>query len=329
MKKIFLALTVLILLGLSLNGRSEITVFANTGSLEKVTVLLEWVPNTNHTGLYTAQALEYYKQQGLDVEIIQAAEGGTAQLIAAGKAKFGMSHQEETTYARIENMPVVAVATIIQHNTSGFASPAYKEIKTPADFEGKKYGGWGSPIEEAILKAFMDKYNADFNKLEMVSIGAMDFFTSVERYVDFTWIYYGWDGIAAELRGMDLNFIDLRKEGLDFYSPIIITSEDTVQNNPELIRRFLKATAEGYKYAINHPEEAAEFLLEACPELDKELVIASQKYLSTKYLDDASRWGEMTESMWNDYAEWLFEKGLIKSIPEPGKAFTNEFLPEE
>ncbi len=298
---------------------------------DKITLLLEWVPNTNHTGLYAAQGLGYFEDEGLDVEILQGSEGGAAQLVAAGQAQFGLSHQEEMTYARGEDVPVVAIAAVVQHNTSGFASPAEKGIKTPKDFEGKKYGGWGSPNEEAILRALMDKYDADFDKLEMVSIGAADFFTSVTKDVDFTWIYYGWDGVAAELRGIDLNFINLRQEekALDFYTPVIITTEDIIDKDPELIEKFLRAVTKGYEYAIANPEEAAEFLLEASPELDRELVLKSQEYLSKEYQSDAKAWGLMKREVWEDYARWLHERGLIENMIDADRIFTNEFLPGE
>lgn len=298
---------------------------------EKVTILLDWVPNTNHTGLYAAKELGYYTDEGLDVEILQVNEGGTSQLVAAEKAEFGISYQEEVTYARVEKIPVMAIAAIIQHNTSGFASPAEKEIKTPKDFEGKKYGGWGSDIEQAVLKALMDKYDADFSKLEIVTIGAADFFTSVTKDVDFTWIYYGWDGVAAELKGMDLNFISLKdeEEALDFYTPVIITSEKMIAENPELVKRFMRATTKGYEYTIQHPEEAAEYLLEASPELDRDLVIASQKYLSKQFQAEAPRWGEMKEKVWENYTMWMYERGLIKEMIDASKAFTNEFLHAE
>ncbi len=297
----------------------------------KITLLLEWVPNTNHTGLYAAQGLGCFEDEGLDVEILQGPEGGAAQLVAAGQAEFGLSHQEEMTYARVEDIPVVAIAAVVQHNTSGFASPVEKGIKTPRDFEGKKYGGWGSPDEEAILRAIMDKYDADFDKLEMVSIGAADFFTSVTRDVDFTWIYYGWDGIAAELRGIELNFINLREEekALDFYTPVIITSEDIIKEDPELVKKFLRAVTKGYEYAIANPEKAAEFLLKASPELDRELVMESQKYLSREYQSDAKAWGLMKRQVWEDYAKWLFDRDLIENMIDAHRVFTNEFLPGE
>ena len=300
------------------------------GGLQKITVILDWVPNTNHTGIYVAKENGYYKDQGLEVDIIQPSEGGSADLVAAGKGKFGISYQEQVTYARTaENpLPVVAIAAIIQHNTSGFASPVEKNIKNPSDFEGKRYGGWGSPMEEAMLKGLMEKYNADYSKLEIVNIGASDFFTSVSRDVDFAWIFYGWDGIKAELESFPIDFMLLQEVDplLDFYTPLIITSESTINEEPVLIKKFLSATEKGYLFANRDPVEAARLFLLDNSSLDSELVIASQKYLSGKYIGDSIRWGKMEKSIWDNFSNWMYENDLLQSNLESEKAFTNEFL---
>ncbi len=312
---------------ISTNGSEEV----KPSEMEKITVILDWVPNTNHTGIYVAAANGYYAEEGLDVDIIQPTEGGSADLVAAGKGEFGVSYQEQVTYARTADisLPIVAIAAVIQHNTSGFASPVEKNIKTPADFEGKVYGGWGSPMEDAILKGLMKKYDADFSRLEIVNIGASDFFTSVTKDVDFSWIFYGWDGIAAELKNFKLNFMLLQDLDpiLDFYTPAIIASEKTINDNPELVKKFLRATAQGYDFAINNPEEAARILIDKVPELDKNLIVASQKYLAGQYIGDAKRWGEMKESIWDTFGNWMYENNLMAKKLDAAKAFTNEFLP--
>lgn len=300
--------------------------------LEKITVILDWVPNTNHTGMYTAIEKRYYEEEGLEVEIVQPTAGGSADLIAAKQGEFGISYQEQVAYARTaENpLPVKAIAAIIQHNTSGFASPKEKEIVSPKDFEGKSYGGWGSPMEEAILKAMMDKDGGDFDKLEMVVTGEVDFFSSVENHVDFQWIYYGWDGVAAELKDYDLNFILLQDvhESLDFYTPVIIAHDELLETNPQLAERFLRATTKGYEYAIENPEDAAKDLLKYVPELEEEMVIASQKYLAKEYQADAKRWGEMKKEVWQRYSAWMYQQGLLEKELDIESAFTNEFLPK-
>lgn len=297
-------------------------------NLEAVSVLLDWTPNTNHTGLIVASKKGFYKEYGLDVEIIQANEGGTSQLVGANQGTFGISYQEEVTFACEKGIPVKAIAAIIQHNTSGFASPKEKNIVTPVDFENKTYGGWGSPVEMATLKALMKKYNADFKSISIATIGAVDFFTATQKDIDFTWIYYGWDGIAAKNRNIDINFIDLGKENsdLDFYTPVVIANSDLLSENPEMVKNFLLATKKGYEFCVENPEEAATILLEYAPELDSELVIESQKWLATQYINDSSSWGLMEKSRWDNYTQWLYSNDLIEKIIDSNLMFTNEYL---
>ncbi|KXG42519.1 ABC transporter substrate-binding protein [Tepidibacillus infernus] len=302
--------------------------------LEPIKVMLDWVPNTNHTGLYVAKEKGWYKEQGLDVEIVQPPEGGTAQLIGAGQAQFGISYQEEVTYARSgpkeKQLPVVSIAAIIQHNTSGFASPKEKNITTPKDFEGKKYGGWGSPSEKAIIESIMVKENADVNKVEFVNVGAADFFTVTKRDVDFEWIYYGWTGVEAELRNFPINYIELRKLApeLDFYTPVIITNEKYIKDHPDTIKKFMEATTKGYEFAIQNPDEAANILLNQVSGLNADLVTKSQEWLSKKYQEDAEQWGIQKESVWNNYSKWMVDHQLIPEMIEVNKVYTNEFLPK-
>lgn len=298
---------------------------------QKVKVVLDWVPNTNHTGLYVARDKGYYAEQGLDVEIVQPSQGSTAQLIAAGKGDFGISYQEEVTTARSQGIPLVALAAVIQHNSSGFASPVDRNIKTPKDFPGKTYGGWGSPMETAVLKALMNKYHGDFSKINIINTGDADFFTSIQKDVDFAWIFQGWTGIEAELKGIKLNYIDLSKEDevFDYYTPVVITSEKNISSNPELVKKFMAATSRGYQYAIAHPEEAANLFIKDVPGSNTKLIKASMKYLAPRYQDDAARWGEMKLIVWKRYADFMYDNKLLDKNIDPAKAFTNDFLPEK
>ncbi|WP_083270935.1 ABC transporter substrate-binding protein [Bacillus marinisedimentorum] len=297
---------------------------------QEVTVMLDWFPNTNHTGLYAALENGYYEEQGLDVEIVQPGEGGSAgQIVASGKADFGVSYQEGVTQARSAGIPLVSIAAVIQHNTSAFASLKEESITTPKDFEGKRYGGWGAPMEEAVLKAVMKADDADFSKVDMVTLGATDFFKSIGRDADFEWIYYGWDGVEAERQGIELNTIMLNDldQALDYYTPVLVTNEDHIENNPELVEKFMDATSKGYEYAIDNPEKAADILIKHAPELNEELVKKSQQWLSPRYQDDAEQWGVQEDDVWKRFADWMHERELIEENIDPEAAFTNEFLP--
>jgi len=298
--------------------------------LRKVTLVLDWTPNTNHTGLYVAQAEGYYEAEGLEVDIIQPGDAGGDAVVASGEVEFGISIQENVTLARTNGFPLVSVAAVIQHNTSGFAAPTSVGLKTPKDFEGKTYGGWGSPIEAAMLESLMQEAGGDFSKVEIVSAGNSDFFTMKENGIDFAWIFYGWTGIESELRGepIDIVYLTDYSEKLDYYTPVVVTNETLIAEEPELVEKFVRATSKGYTYAAEHPEESAEALLAAVPELDRELVVASQKWLSAKYIDDAAKWGVQKLEVWENYASWMAEHGVMEGEFDAAKAFTNDFIPE-
>ncbi|PAQ15550.1 ABC transporter substrate-binding protein [Bacillaceae bacterium SAOS 7] len=300
--------------------------------LGKVTLMLDWFPNTNHTGFYVAKENGFYEEQGLDVEIVQPGEGSTAdQLVASGKADFGVSYQEGVTYARVSDIPLVSIGAVIQHNTSALASLKEANISTPKDFEGKRYGGWGAPIEEAVIKAVMKKNDADYNKVENITLGQTDFFTSIGKDADFEWVYYGWDGIEAERRNMDVNYMMLKDldPALDYYTPVIVTNEKHIAEQNEMVKKFMAATTKGYEFAIESPEEAADILLKHAPELNADLVKASQKWVSEQYQADATQWGVQKADVWQRFADWMYEQKLIDKELKTEDAFTNEFLPKK
>ncbi|MFD1851305.1 ABC transporter substrate-binding protein [Oceanobacillus bengalensis] len=327
---LFLSLALLFLAACGNNeANEEATEGTEQQDLEEITLVLDWTPNTNHTGLYVARDKGYFEEEGLDVEIIMPGEAGADQLVASGQADFGVSYQEGITMARIQGVPIVSIAAVIQHNTSAFASLADSNITAPKDFEGKSYGGWGSPIEEAVLDSMMQQEDANVDEVEIVNIGDTDFFAAMEQGIDFAWIYYGWTGVEAELRNEPINTVYLTdySEKLDYYTPVLSTNEKMIEEKPETIKKFVSAVSKGYQLAIDNPEEAADILIEAVPDLDAELVRASQEWLAPKYQDDAPRWGEQKLEVWENYSNWLYENDLLEAELDAEKAFTNEFLP--
>lgn len=300
-------------------------------SPENVTVILDYVANTNHTGMYVALDQGYYKEDGMDVSIVEPTEGATATLIAVGKGDFGISYQEDVTIARTsaDSLPVKAVAALIQHNTSGFVTYGDKDIHSPKDFEGKTYAGWGGPGEEAVLKAVMAKDGGDFSKLDMV-ISDGSGFEALKDKVDVMWFFEGWDNIKCRLNDFPINYMELRQldKRLDYYTPVIIASEDTLKNKPEMTKKFLEATAKGYRYAIEHPKESAEILHKYAPDYSLEMLTMSQEYLAGKYMEDTKRWGEMKDSVWDNYTDFLVEYGVIEEDILADQCYTNEFLPQ-
>ncbi|MGF6950249.1 ABC-type nitrate/sulfonate/bicarbonate transport system substrate-binding protein [Neobacillus sp. B4I6] len=330
MKKwLVLVLSVLLVTGCSSKKETE-NAKEKKQPLKKVSIVLDWTPNTNHTGLYVAKEKGFFKKEGLDVDIIMPGETGADQLVASGKAQFGVGYQEAITQARIQGVPLVSIAAVIQHNTSGFASPAGKQIQSPKDFQGKTYGGWGSPVEKSVITSLMKKENADANKVKIVNMGDTDFFTAVKRDIDFAWIYYGWTGVEAELRNEKINMVYLTdySDKLDYYTPVLETNEKMIKEDPETVKAFVNAAAKGYEFAIKNPDQAADILIKAAPDLDPKLVKKSQEWLSPKYQDDAKEWGIQKQEVWENYAQWMYDNKLLDKKLDAKKAFTNEFLPK-
>ena len=225
MKKIWLLIPLLFALTACSTGSKAAS---EEKGLKKVTVVLDYVPNTNHTGIYLAKEKGYYKDAGLDVKVIEPGDDSTSiGLVGANKAQFGVSYQEDVTYAHVDgqNIPVKAIGTIIKHNTSGFVSLKNSGINSPKDFEGKTYAGWQSPSEEAVLKATMNKEGADFSKLTIIGSNG-EGPQSLGKEADIQWYFEGWDMIKAKELGIDLNYMPLREldKRLDYYTPLIITN---------------------------------------------------------------------------------------------------------
>ena len=299
-------------------------------SNQKIKIVLDWVPNTNHTGLYVAKDLGYFKEEGLDVEIVQPPEGSTTALIGAGGAEFGISFQDTLakSFARENPVPVTAVAAILQHNTSGIISLKEKGIDSPKKLEGKKYATWEDNIEQAILKKLVTDDKGDFSKVKLIPYTITDVVTGLKTDVDAVWVYYAWDGIATERAGLQTNFLKIRDYGeeLDYYSPVIIANNDFLKKNPEIAKKVLEAIKKGYEYAIKNPEESAKILVKNSPELDINLVTASQKWISKEYQSDAKEWGIIDGNRWNRFYEWLYKnKAVEREIPK-NFGYSNEYL---
>lgn len=320
-------LAALIIMMLSLTGCGK-----KESELVKVTLVLDWTPNTNHTGFYVAEELGYFKEAGLEVEIVQPPEDGAEVLVASNQAEFGISFQDTMAPALVgeDALPITAVAAIVQHNTSGIISRAGEGMDRPSGMEGHSYATWNGSIELETIKYVVEKDGGDYNKIELVPSTVTDEVTALKtNSVDSIWIFYGWAGVKTELEGLDTDYFAFSDIDpvFDYYTPVIIAGNEFLENNPETAKAFLEAVKKGYEYAIDNPDEAADILCEAVPELDTELAHASQLYLSEQYKKDVERWGYIEPTRWNNFYFWLNENGLVsEEIPE-NTGFSNEYLP--
>ncbi|MFN0096350.1 MAG: ABC transporter substrate-binding protein [Dehalococcoidia bacterium] len=304
------------------------------GNLETVTLMLNWTPNTQHSGIYLAVEKGYYKDAGLDVKIVEPAAGGVEQVIATGKAEFGISVQEAVVPARAEGVPIVSIAAILQHNDSSLMALAKSGIKRPKDLEGKTYGGFGGPLETEIVSRLVACDGGDPKKVKFAEVGNVDYLVGMEQgQYDFVWVFEGWDVLRArDVEGKAVStvlFKDYLKCIPDWYTPVFITSEGFAKKSPETVKKFMEATAKGYDLAGKDGAAAAAALLKASPESDKKLVEASAKYHVGKYVDSGRAWGAQDRATWDAFVKFLKEAKLLEKEIDVTAAFTNDYLPKK
>ena len=312
---------------------SENTASVEDKELEKVTFVLDWTPNTNHTGLYVAQEKGYFEEAGLEVEIVQPPEDGAVVLVASGKAQFGISFQDSLAAALAgdDALPVTAVASVIQHNTSGIISRAGEGMDTPKGMENHSYATWNGAIELATLQSVVEADGGDFSNVQLIPSTVTDEVSALKtNSVDSIWIFYAWAGVKTELEGLDTDyfaFADIDPV-FDYYTPVIISGNQFLEEHPDTAKAFLSAVSKGYEFAIENPEEAADILVAAAPELDKELVVASQQYLADQYQAEAPYWGYIDAERWNNFYNWVNDNELVETQVPIDTGFTNDYLPQ-
>lgn len=309
---------------------SDATAEKSTKNSKKITMVLDWTPNTNHTGIYVAQEKGYFKEAGLDVSVIQPPDNGATDLVASGGAEFGIDFQDTlaAAFSSDSPLPVTAVAAILQHNTSGLISLKKKGIDSPGKLEGHSYATRDSPIEQAVLKNVVEKDGGDFSRVKLISTYVEDIVAALHADIESVWIYYGWDGVKCDMEGLSTNFLPFADMNptFDYYSPVIIGNNDYMKKNPDTTKAFLSAVKKGYEYAAGNPSDAADILLKAVPELDEKLVQKSQEYLSKQYIADAAQWGEIDANRWNGFYQWLNENKLVDNALDENAGFTMDYL---
>lgn len=306
-----------------------------------VSIALDWTPNTNHTGIYVAKALGYYRQEGINVQILPYGTTAPETLVAAGKADFGISYEAGTIFARAAGEDDVAVFAILQHDALEIGIRANDTaIRTVRDLDGKVYAGFGTPDERPTLE-YVIRRGGGTGDFKEVDLNTSAYDAVWDGQADFTLPYITWEAIQGALVGKPFKpGFTLSELGLpDNYSSLIISSNSYLSAHPDVARRFLAATQRGYAFAAAHPAEAAKLLIAADPSglgTQTQLVNRSAQLLARSYYLDADGVpGPMTEAEWAGYGNLLFDFGALTDAnghrvttrPDWSTYFTNAYLP--
>lgn len=285
--------SIAMLVGVAACGQSnDSTKTATDGNdLTKVTFMLSWAPDTNHIGVYVAKNKGYFKQAGLDVDIVAVAQSGAEQAVNNGMADFALSNLTNVGIYTLKGAKIKQVMQVQQKPSAIWCSLASnKDIKSPKDFDGKTFATFGSNESDAVIRRMIqtDGGKGTFDK---VTVGTSTFQTLSSKKADFGGFYATWEGVQADMYGPKLNCFTEPDYGVPGNADTIgvITSDKTISSNPGLVKKFVQATKKGYEYAYSHPDDATAILVKEAPDANLKLDFVKK---SMKTIVDDQYWGD-------------------------------------
>ncbi|GAY10454.1 ABC transporter substrate-binding protein [Pseudonocardia sp. N23] len=292
------------------------------GAVTTIRVALDWTPNTNHTGLFVAQQQGWFRDAGLDVQILPYNSTSPDTLVGSGAAEFGISFQNSFTFSKAAGADIVSVMAILQHWGSGIAVRADRtDITSPKDLDGKIYGGFGDPGETPKMAAVIKDAGGQ-GRFDTVVLGTSAYEALYSGQVDFTEPFTAWEGIEAQLRGEPLRTFAYTDYGFpDAYGVLLEGNGGWLAAHPDVATKFVQAAQRGYQFAADEPTAAGKMLSDANPGAFTEptLVDRSQQMLAATYMKDANgRVGTQQAAQWAGFSGFLYDAGvLVDSAGKP------------
>jgi len=302
---------------------------AKVTSFPPVSVVLDWFPWSNHAGLFIAKDKGYFAAEGLDVDIHPPADPATIlQTVAAGRDDFGINYQTGVLIARQEGVPVVSIAALVQHPLNSVMTLKDSGITEPKDLAGKTVGWPGIPDNEPLLDTMLKSQGLSLSDVEMVNVGFDLVPALIGKKVDaIVGAYWVHESISAVNQGFPVNIMRMEQHGVpDFYELVLVTNEEKIKENPEMVRRFVRAVTRGYQDAIADPQGAVELLKRVRPEVDLAIESPGVDMLAPLWSTDQGVFGWQDEARWVEFAAWMEESGLLNAGSDVGAAFDNSFV---
>ncbi|MEB2844897.1 myristoyl transferase [Rhizobiales bacterium RZME27] len=306
-------------------------------SNQTVKVALDWTPNTNHIGLFVARDKGFYKEAGLDVEILPYTDTSAGTLVANHVADFGVIGSIGLFTQHSAGADLIGTYAIVQHETGRVVFKASRDdIKSPKDLDGKTYGGFGSAWENALLSA-MIRHDGGKGEFETVTLGTSAYQALANGSVDFTLEVYTWEGVQAELEGLKQKAFRYADYGVpDEHTALLGSSRKFLDAKPDVAKTFLQATQKGYAFAIDNPDEATDLLISANKDAltNRALIRASlQALIDGHYLrTESDVVGKIDPAKMEAIGTYLFDAKILKdgdgkvleAKPDMARYFTNE-----
>lgn len=308
--------------------------------MEKLTIALDWTPNTNHTGFFVALNKGFYEAANLEVILRSPEEDHykktPAKLLVEQAVDFAIAPSESViAYNSRTNRPnLIAIAALLQKDASAIVSLKEGEITSLKDLDGRKYASYDARFEDTIVEEMIKKAGGKGKHIKTTPDKLGIWNTLLAGEADVTWVFMPWEGVMARRKNISLNSFTLDQFDIPYgYSPVLLARPEFLEENSESVGRFLAATKKGFHWAAENAKEAAAILskLGEHEDLkDLEFVAESQNEINAYYLNNNKQWGLMDDSRWANFVSWLVAHQLLtneeETLLQQNTLYTNKYL---
>jgi putative hydroxymethylpyrimidine transport system substrate-binding protein len=333
MKRRLVPLAGALLAVLTLAGCGEKTdrLTPSSAKPQSLSLMLDWLPNADHVGIYQAQADGAFRAAGLNVVVRAPSNPATPlQLLQAGKVDVAISYEPELMLARDKGAPLVAIGAIVQRPLTSIISLRTKHITSPAQLRGKTVGDAGIPYQHAYLQTILKHAGVPTSSVKEVNVGDNLVGSMLSGRVDATLGgYWNYEAIQLQQSGRHPNVIHVENAGVpDYDELVLVTTENNIASKNSELRRFVQALGRGYQSVRANPQAGVNALVKANPSLSPKLQQASVKAtLSAFFPSTPNRpWGWMTSAQWTSYGQWMLRQQLISNPATIVGASTDQLL---
>ena len=298
---------------------------------EPFDLALDFYVNPDHAGIFTAIDNGYFERVGLAVSPrVPSDPSAPIKEVAAGRADLAISYQPEVLLARDQGLEVEAVGAIVDQPLTSLISLPAGGIATPADLKGKTIATAGIPYQSDYLETILGDAGLSPSDVNEVNVG-LNLLPALlgGRAQAILGGFSNIEGVDLAERGDDPRVVPVDRLGVPTYDELVLVAQRSrVEDDPDVIRLFLSALANGTRAAIANPEAATESILKAGKGLDPQLTRAEvDATLPLLAPVPGQSFGQMDGAKWELFASWMADHGLISDVPEATEVLTNELLP--
>jgi ABC-type nitrate/sulfonate/bicarbonate transport system substrate-binding protein len=300
----------------------------------KLKLALDWTPNINHIGFLIAKELGFYKQQGIDLEILNPQDDNYAMTpgkkLELGIADFAIAPFETVISLnnKVNQVQAIAIYAILQKDLSCIATLKSSNITSPKLLDGKTYASYKARYEDHIVKQMIknDGGEGDLNIIYPDKLGIWN--TLLSGKANATWIFDNWEGIEASSKNIELDKFTLDEFNIPYgYSPIVLTKKENITKHKVPYSEFIKATQKGFLFTKNNLTESVDILKRYVTEYDlKNIDLEKSISFSIPHFGDESNCGVMKQERVLSFRKWLVDKGLEDKVILNQNLFTNELF---